>query len=71
LIFKVIKLKNVDSKQIWKTLKEAIKNHPNNKNKTLQIEINNIMCTNEAHLSKIAEYFNEYFANITTKDANN
>jgi len=56
---------------ISKTIKEITQGLPNNKSKTLHIEINNIIHTSDTQPSKIAEHFNEYFANITTKNANN
>jgi len=56
---------------IWKTIKEATQGHPNTKIKTLHIDINNTIYTNKTHPLKIADHFNEFFANITSKNANN
>jgi len=56
---------------IWKTIKEATQGLQHNKSKTLHIEINNNIYTSDTQPSKIAEHFNEYFANITTKTSNN
>jgi len=56
---------------IWKTIKKATKGHPNTKIKTLHIDINNTTYTNKTQPFKITEHFNEYFANITSKNAKN
>ncbi|KAF0746012.1 myb-like protein D, partial [Aphis craccivora] len=66
-----IKKCNNDPKLIWKTIKEATQGHPNTKIKTLHIDINNTIYTNKTHPLKIADHFNEFFANITSKNANN
>jgi len=65
----VKKLKNVITTLncYGKTIKEATQGHLNTKIKTLHIDINNTTYTNKTQPFKIAEHFNEYFANITSK----
>jgi len=50
---------------------EAIKDQNyNNINNNLQINIKNNIYSNKTHPEKIANYFNNYFAKITTKNLN-
>jgi len=66
-----IKQCNRDPKKIWKTINEATKGpNYNNKNNNLQINIENNIYSNKTHPEKIANYFNNYFAKITTKNLN-
>ncbi|KAL4098041.1 hypothetical protein QTP88_022713 [Uroleucon formosanum] len=66
-----IKQCNNNPKKIWKTINEAtIGQNNNNKNNNLHINIENNIYSNKTHPEKNANYFNNYFAKITTKNLN-
>jgi len=73
LVSKVKKLKNVITTPNWygKLLNKPHKVIQILKIKTLHIDINNTTYSNKTQPFKIAEHFNEYFANITSKSTNN